>query len=407
MEPRTAISVQDLGKRYSIGPTSTAWMRLKSAFAIGRENLDRDFWALRNVTFEVERGERLGIVGRNGAGKSTLLKLLSKITMPSEGRAVLSGRVSSLLEVGVGFNPELTGRENIFMNGAVMGLRRTEIAARFDEIVAFAGTGSFLDTPVKRYSTGMRVRLGFAVAAHLEPEILIVDEVLAVGDAEFRQRSLGKIQGVGRNGKTILFVSHNMQAVQSLCTRVIWLDKGGVRADGPAAEVVESYLAEILASQQRKSEDVRDLPRRPGHGERARITQCKAVESSLHIGEPFSIDVDAEALAPGPYADLNLVLGLNSLDGTRVASCSSGEAGVELDFGESRRLACRATFSDVVLNPGRYSVTLVLRSGIEVIDRLPECLYLDVLDVPHGDLDVRTALAGFFRLRPHWTRRGE
>jgi lipopolysaccharide transport system ATP-binding protein len=207
-------------------------------------NTKEDFWALKDVSFEIKRGEVVGIIGRNGAGKSTLLKILSRITEPTKGRITLDGRVASLLEVGTGFHPELTGRENIFLNGAILGMRKEEIKSKFDEIVAFAEIEKFLDTPVKRYSSGMYVRLAFAVAAHLEPEILIVDEVLAVGDAQFQAKCLGKMQDVARGGgRTVLFVSHNMGAVQSLCSRVILLQKGSVEYDGNVIGGTASYLS--------------------------------------------------------------------------------------------------------------------------------------------------------------------
>lgn len=208
----------------------------------GGDDEEEDFWALREVGFEVKRGEVLGIIGRNGAGKSTLLKILSRITEPTEGRVRINGRVASLLEVGTGFHPELTGRENIFLNGAILGMTRAEIRRKFDEIVAFAETEKFLDTPVKRYSSGMYVRLAFAVAAHLEPEILIVDEVLAVGDAEFQRKCLGKLRDVSQGGRTVLFVSHNMAAVQALCGRGVVLNHGRAIFDGRASEAVRHYL---------------------------------------------------------------------------------------------------------------------------------------------------------------------
>lgn len=206
-----------------------------------------EFWALREVDFEIKRGEAVGIIGRNGAGKSTLLKVLSRITEPTEGRVTINGRVASLLEVGTGFHPELTGRENIYLNGAILGMTRAEIRRKFDEIVAFAGVEKFLDTPVKRYSSGMYVRLAFSVAAHLEPEILVVDEVLAVGDAEFQKKCLGKMQDVTGEGRTVLFVSHNMGAVSTLCTRGMLLDGGKLLYSGSAEEVVARYAAATTA----------------------------------------------------------------------------------------------------------------------------------------------------------------
>ncbi len=212
----------------------------------GRRTPVDDFWALRDVSFEVARGEVIGIIGRNGAGKSTLLKILSRITEPTSGRAVIDGRVASLLEVGTGFHPELTGRENIFLNGAILGMSAVEIRRQFDSIVAFAGVERFLDTPVKRYSSGMYVRLAFSVAAHLEPEVLIIDEVLAVGDLEFQQRSIGKMHEVSRCGRTVLFVSHNMAAINSLTTRVVVLDRGELVFDGPTPAAVRRY-AEMSA----------------------------------------------------------------------------------------------------------------------------------------------------------------
>lgn len=223
------------------------WMK-KGAGAADEKTSVEEFWALKDVSFEVKRGEVVGIIGRNGAGKSTLLKVLSRITEPTKGRITLDGRVASLLEVGTGFHPELTGRENVFLNGAILGMTRAEISSKFDEIVAFAEIEKFLDTPVKRYSSGMYVRLAFAVAAHLDPEILIVDEVLAVGDAQFQAKCLGKMQDVARGGgRTVLFVSHNMGAVKSLCQTGILLKNGAVLARGPMDGVIDEYLAQSPA----------------------------------------------------------------------------------------------------------------------------------------------------------------
>src|SRR5258708_1563552 len=209
-------------------------------------NSTEDFWALKDLSFEVKQGEVVGIIGRNGAGKSTLLKILSRITEPTEGRARIQGRVASLLEVGTGFHPELTGRENIFLNGAILGMHCEEIKGKFDEIVAFSEVEKFLDTPVKRYSSGMYVRLAFAVATHLEPEILIVDEVLAVGDVQFQKKCLGKMGEVAsEGGRTVLFVSHNMNAIESLCQRTIWLNEGAVEQEGSSAKVISAYMTRV------------------------------------------------------------------------------------------------------------------------------------------------------------------
>src|SRR5881398_3340272 len=237
-----------LSKRYrrvlivDPGPRHALEKFVRSPLATLRRPKAEMFWALKDVSLDVHEGEVLGLIGRNGAGKTTLLKILSRITRPTEGWAEIHGRVGSLLEVGTGFHPELTGRENAFLSGAILGMSKAEIARKFDEIVAFAELEKFIDTPVKHYSSGMYVRLAFAVAAHLEPEILLVDEVLAVGDAEFQRRCLGRMQEFGASGRTVLFVSHNMQAVARLCQRALLLDGGRVVRDGPSAEVVAQYL---------------------------------------------------------------------------------------------------------------------------------------------------------------------
>ena len=263
------ISVENFGKRYRVKRPGTRgggglrhaieagaaslWNGLGRMFK-GRAPYDRiapedEFWALKDINFEVQAGECIGIIGRNGAGKSTLLKILSRITEPSTGRAVLRGRVGSLLEVGTGFHPELTGRENIFLNGAILGMRRHEINKRMDEIVAFAEVDEFLDTPVKHYSSGMYMRLAFAVAAHLDPEILIVDEVLAVGDVQFQKKCLGKMSEVAKDGRTVLFVSHNMDVISSICQKAIMLEKGRVVSEGQKYDVIEQYMATITNNQ--------------------------------------------------------------------------------------------------------------------------------------------------------------
>ena len=258
------IKVDNLGKSYLVGHQSgpsdrytalrdvvgrtiknfgrKSWDMLRGRQIVQGDSVE-EFWALKDISLEIQQGEVIGIIGRNGAGKSTLLKILSRITEPTKGRVMLRGRVASLLEVGTGFHPELTGRENIFLNGAILGMARGEIKKKFDEIVDFAGVERFLDTPVKRYSSGMYVRLAFAVAAHLEPEILVIDEVLAVGDAEFQKKCLGKMQDVATGGRTVVFVSHQLGSVRSLCERAAWLDQGTLVQEGDVDEVVDSYLS--------------------------------------------------------------------------------------------------------------------------------------------------------------------
>ncbi len=256
--PDCAIAIENIGKRYSIGHlrASDDGLRHKIENAIRsplawlkssqrKHPKTEDFWALRNISFQIQKGDVIGIIGRNGAGKSTLLKLLSRITVPTEGRIRIDGRCASLLEVGTGFHQELTGRENIFLNGAILGMTRDEIVSKFDEIVEFSEISEFLDTPVKRYSSGMYVRLAFAVAAHLEPEILIVDEVLAVGDAAFQKKCLGKMGSFAQSGRTVIFVSHNVEAVRSLCQRAVWLKDGRLHQDGKTEEIIEGYFNSI------------------------------------------------------------------------------------------------------------------------------------------------------------------
>jgi lipopolysaccharide transport system ATP-binding protein len=301
------IEVNGLSKRYRIGQLQTGYGTLRDSMAhgvrrmIGREKRHpyEEIWALRDVSFGVERGEVLGVIGPNGAGKSTLLKLLTQITAPTEGEAVIRGRVGSLLEVGTGFHPELTGRENIYLNGAILGMGRREITAKLPEIVDFAGVATFIDTPVKRYSSGMYVRLAFSVAAHLEPEILLVDEVLSVGDAEFQRRSLGRMEEFSRSGRTVLFVSHQMQAIARLCDRAILIDGGQVVKDGSAEDVVAHYLQVVSGTPSRRVWDDDD----PTAGsKRARLREVRIVgedgglADSADIRRPVGIEITFSVL---------------------------------------------------------------------------------------------------------------
>ncbi|MCO5259305.1 MAG: polysaccharide ABC transporter ATP-binding protein [Crocinitomicaceae bacterium] len=260
MKNDIAIKLEGVSKKYTIGKEKDGSLRgtLASLFSKKSEKQE-EFWALKDVSFEVKKGDVIGIIGRNGAGKSTLLKILSQITRPTEGKIEINGRVASLLEVGTGFHPELTGRENIFLNGTILGMTRKEVQSKFDEIVAFSGIEKFIDTPVKHYSSGMYVRLAFAVAAHLEPEILIIDEVLAVGDAEFQKKCLGKMKDVAGEGRTVLFVSHDLAAVKSLCTRGVLLKDGNLKINSNVTEVIDKYIINSNAQKDYYNADINDL----------------------------------------------------------------------------------------------------------------------------------------------------
>ena len=338
-----------------------------------------DFWALRDVSFEVKRGEVVGIIGRNGAGKSTLLKILSRITEPTEGRVRVRGRVASLLEVGTGFHPELTGRENIFLNGAILGMTRAEIRKKFDEIVAFAEVEKFLDTPVKRYSNGMYVRLAFAVAAHLEPEILIVDEVLAVGDAQFQKKCLGKMNDVAaKEGRTVLFVSHNMEVVLKLCARALLLASGRRIEAGPVNKVLATYLKGHARSS--RIVDLRHLPRPYDSEGRARLIGAGPAEQctdwSLPFGQPLAFHLHIEALQP--MKDIELGIGLFSARGFEVASWTSTYSGSLLPLQIGLNTVC-VDYKDALLLPGHYFLGIGLRSERGFEDYLPEALWFEVV----------------------------
>ncbi|HEX8423403.1 MAG TPA: ABC transporter ATP-binding protein [Pyrinomonadaceae bacterium] len=306
------IRVENLGKQYRLGGPQAAYSTLRETlvgaarapfrWAARRKPPAATVWAVRDVSFEVKPGEIVGIIGRNGAGKSTLLKMLSRITEPTTGAIDLYGRVGSLLEVGTGFHPELSGRENIYLNGAILGMLRTEIARKFDEIVAFAEVEKFIDTPVKHYSSGMYLRLAFAVAAHLEPEILIVDEVLAVGDARFQRKCLNKMQDVGQQGRTVLFISHSMAAITRLCQRAILLNEGQVIADGPSDRVVSTYLHSGLGTVAERAWP--DRSKAPGN-EVARLRRVRVHDAegrttdAIDIRQPVGLEMEFEVLQGG------------------------------------------------------------------------------------------------------------
>lgn len=330
-----------------------------------------EFWALRDVSFDIQQGERLGIIGRNGAGKSTLLKILSRITEPTSGRISIKGRVASLLEVGTGFHPELTGRENIFLNGAILGMTKADIKTRFDEIVAFSEVGKFLDTPVKRYSSGMYVRLAFAVAAHLEPEILIVDEILAVGDAQFQKRCLGKMQEVGAQGRTILFVSHNMAAITNMCNRGIYLDRGHVHVASSVADAVRAYLQDSGSS---AFEQLSERKNRQGSGV-ARFSSVEILDSTRSRVEDVlcgdNVIIRIKLTSAHGHVQLNnplLSIGIDNAAGQRVLYLSNETTGQLFPVLDVTNDCIEIEIPRIPLVSGSYTLTLFISSNGSIVD---------------------------------------
>lgn len=393
-----AIRVDQIGKKYRIGQrepykslrdsltrTSLSLFRnavdavkMRNVGAVDRGS-DNYIWALRDVSFEVKPGEVVGIIGANGAGKSTLLKILSRITTPTKGRVEIYGSVGSLLEVGTGFNPELTGRENIYLNGAILGMKRTEILQKFDAIVEFSGIEKFLDTPVKRYSSGMYVRLAFAVAAHLDPGILLVDEVLAVGDTVFQQKCLGKMDKVARSGRTVLFVSHNMGAVRDLCTRAVLLRGGQLQNDGDVESIIQEYLSSAVTKASSDEIDLSGYDDRSGSG-RVRIVRFAAQVSGSPGTIPqtgsdadFIIDYASNDSQPLP----KLAAGIRVIDvyGNSIFGCTTSMNYSDFYSAFSRgKIICQ--IERLPLIPGEYKVELLLKDD-------------------HGVTDILTGVAGF------------
>lgn len=390
MRSDLAIRAEGLGKRYRIGARQQSYKTLRESLSNastaafrkvrnglrrrGQESEDYLVWALRNASFEIRQGEVVGIVGRNGAGKSTLLKVLSRITEPTVGYADLHGRVGSLLEVGTGFHPELTGRENIFLNGAILGMPRSIIKSKFDAMVAFAGVEKFIDTPVKRYSSGMYLRLAFAVAAHLEPEILLVDEVLAVGDAAFQKKCLGKMESVAQEGRTVLFVSHNMAAIRSLCNRGILLRNGEVAGDGDIQEVIHDYFVD-LGVMQGDGDAADDDAARSGFG---RITLNDGTTNSLDQSEEFELSTHISFQRP--VTGFRLFCCFTDMRSQQlIGICRTSDA---LGFDEVPAGRHRVTvrFPALWLNPGLYSVyfKMFVAGELESAKHLSDTFPLDV-----------------------------
>jgi lipopolysaccharide transport system ATP-binding protein len=416
-----AIRVDALGKCYMLSGPQPRYLTLRESMATSAvhvvrtmrramsrrartpEDESRALWALENVSFEVEPGEIVGVIGGNGAGKSTLLKILSRITAPTVGRAEVCGRVGSLLEVGTGFHPELTGRENIVLNGAILGMRHAEIQRRFDAIVAFAEVERFIDTPVKRYSSGMYLRLAFAVAAHLTPDIFLIDEVLAVGDGAFQKKCLGKMSDVARDGRTILFVSHNVAAVQGLCERVIWLQQGRVKRIGPAHAMVSEYLRESLPTYGERTWP--DMETAPGNESlrirRGGIRRDGDQHTALCVRTPFAVEIDYWNLCEGARLTLNL----NVYNEQGVLLFSGGPSHQQVYGG--RPLPC-ALLRDAchvpgdLLNDGLHRVELYVMRGNDVIFHDADFLSFTVADSPQLRADWFGKWSGAVRPNLRW-----
>lgn len=392
---KVILKAENISKRYKLGLIGTRSFKedlqdvWKKAFKIGKEknpkNDDEDtskkheFWALKDINFEIMQGDVIGFVGKNGAGKSTLLKILSRITLPTTGTIKGIGRIASLLEVGTGFHAELTGRENIFLNGQILGMHKQEILLKFDEIVAFSGIEKFLDTPVKRYSSGMYVRLAFAIAAHLDPEILIIDEVLAVGDAEFQKKCLGKMKQVSEEeGKTVLFVSHNAQALKSLCTKAIHLDKGKLLGIGKTQEIINNYLKSEQNNNLERIYDDPDLA--PGY-DSIRIKRLSMVpqyltrEKIIDIRTPLLVDFEFWHL-PSEIIDLGVSLSLNTVMGECIFDVDSISKQYKKGIIKGKCL-----IPGNLLNDGSYTISLFfIKNTSSTIFEFEECLSFDVED---------------------------
>jgi lipopolysaccharide transport system ATP-binding protein len=402
------ISVENLGKKYSLRHQREArYTALRDVIAAKAKSLFRrngrsqlsafssqvsteEFWALRHINVEVERGEVVGIIGRNGAGKSTLLKILSRITDPTEGRVRIRGRVASLLEVGTGFHPELTGRENIFLNGAILGMYRTEIRNRFDEIVSFAEIEKFLDTPVKHYSSGMYVRLAFAVAAHLQPEILIVDEVLAVGDAEFQKKCLGKMETVSKNeGRTVLFVSHNMGAIAQLCQRGLLLEAGGLVCDGKIQAIIAAYNA----STAQRPFSV------PGTVNKPTICNVQVDDAELHRG---NLVVSVEYRSPWKLDPLLIGIVVQNHNGVPMFGINTQMA-PELEPIASAAGVATLRVPELPLHSGLYKVNVWLGEKNDNYDIVTETAAFEFVAVDALPPGVSTDVAGNLRVKGQWS----
>lgn len=388
----TAIKVEGLGKMYTIlhqqkakndSLVSSAAASIKNVFKQDKAlSSKEEFWAIKDIAFEIEQGDRLGVIGRNGAGKSTLLKVLSRIVKPTTGRIEYTGRMASLLEVGTGFHGDLSGRENIYLNGSILGMSKREIDAKFEEIVHFSEVEKFLDTPVKRYSSGMYVRLAFAVAAHLEPEILIMDEVLAVGDAAFQKKCLGKMKDVSEQGRTILFVSHNMAAIQNLCDKCLYLKNGEMMAFGKTEDVIPHYMK---ATQETRLVSLHDRKNRSGNGKLKFTSFTLKNEKgenmvAAHCGSFLAIEIEAEALTE--LSNVVISLGVDDDFGQRVAHFSNEVTNQVISKIKKGSTLFQIAIPNFPLKSGSYSFTLYSTVNSDIADWIQEA---GVFSVEAGD----------------------
>jgi lipopolysaccharide transport system ATP-binding protein len=409
---RPIIEVRDLSKVYQLGNIGATRFREEivrlwgTMRGNGEARKNGHFWALRDVSFEVQPGEVVGIIGRNGAGKSTLLKILSRITQQTSGEITLRGRVASLLEVGTGFHPDLTGRENIFLNGAILGMKKAEIRSKFDEIVAFAGIEKFIDTPVKRYSSGMYVRLAFGVAAHLDPEILIVDEVLAVGDAEFQKKCLRKMQDVSdKAGRTIIFVSHNIAAVRTLCARAILFREGKIIWDGSTDMAIDHYY-EMIAPKH-ASNEIPDSRHLYNTGEMfirslTILNETGEPTLKLRMGETFRLNICFELIAS--ISEVRIGIGINTADGIRIASMHNTDSGSTPFQGTPGIYELTFTMENY-LKTGTYTISAGANRGLgyETIDYVPDVFQFQVSEASKHDAIQDPQFPGFVRFDGVWS----
>ncbi|WP_277487301.1 ABC transporter ATP-binding protein [Catalinimonas alkaloidigena] len=401
-----AVDIHSVSKKYTIGDTSSGSLKetIASFFTNNANQKTEEFWAIKDVSFKVGRGEAVGIIGKNGAGKSTLLKVLSRITEPTEGKIIINGRVSSLLEVGTGFHQELTGRENVFLNGTILGMSRAEVKAKFDEIAEFSGVQKFLDTPVKRYSSGMKVRLAFAVAAHLDPEILIIDEVLAVGDAEFQKKCLGKMQDVTGEGRTIIFVSHNMGAVRDLCTSGVYLKNGKVAKQGKIDPIISDYLTEGGEAQGNHTWDIEHAPGENG----IKILQ-------VGISSPHSEEVSTFTTEEELKLNFSILTEMDTNTHLDVTFHLADEMGNVIFTGSTARiekenrlakglLKATCTIPDNLLNEGKYYISrlLVVKNRGTVLYEHNDLLSFEIIRPINNTFGWKGKKEGLIRPKLDW-----